>query len=116
MNSLSYDRKNKMIHQILNKLENLKQDRIEFEEFLDLMTARISDKDSKENITKVFELFDDEGKGHITVEDLKKVSEQLGEEMSDEELKEMIERADIDGKGYVNADEFFNIMTKKTFT
>lgn len=115
MNSLSYDRKNKMIHQILAKLDNLKQDRIEFEEFLDLMTARISDKDSKENINKVFELFDEDGKGHITVDDLKKVSEQLGEEMSDEEIAEMIERADTDGKGYVNAEEFFNIMTKKTF-
>eukprot|EP01083_Nonionella_stella_P031053 85060_1 len=116
MNALSYDRKNKMIHQILNKLDNLKQDRIDFEEFLDLMTARISDKDSKENINKVFELFDDDGKGHITVEDLKKVAINLGEEMSDEELKEMIDRADTDNKGYVNTDEFFNIMTKKTFT
>ena len=116
MNSLSYDRKNKMIHQILSKLDGLKQDRVDFEEFLDLMTARISDKDSKENINKGLELFDDEGKGHITVDDLKKVSESLGEEMSDEELKEMIERADVDGKGYVTADEYINIMTKKTFT
>ena len=116
MNSLRYDRKNKMILQILGKLEKLKQDRIDFEEFLDLMTARISDNDSKENINKVFELFDDEGKGQITLEDLKRVREQLGEEVPDAELKEMIERADVDGKGYVNAEEFFNIMTKKTFS
>ena len=115
MNSLSYDRKNKMIHQIMDKLAALKQDTIEFEEFLDLMTARISDKESKENINKVFELFDDGSKGHINVEDLKRITEELGEQMSDEELKEMIERADTDNKGYVNADEFFNIMTKKTF-
>ena len=35
--------------------------------------------------------------------------------LTDEELKEMIDRADLDGKGYVNAEEFYNIMTKKTF-
>ena len=97
-----------------DKLAALKQDRISFEDFLDLMTARISDKESKENIAKVFELFDDDNKGHINVEDLKRITEELGEQMSEEELKEMIARADTDNKGFVNADEFFNIMTKKT--
>ena len=38
---------------------------IDFNEFLDLMTARISDKDSKEDIEKVFKLFDDEKTGYI---------------------------------------------------
>jgi Ca2+-binding EF-hand superfamily protein len=34
----------------------------------------------------------------------------------DAELLEMIERADTDGDGEINPDEFFAIMTKKTFT
>ena len=33
---------------------------IDFEEFLDMMTARMSDKDSREDIEKVFKLFDDD--------------------------------------------------------
>lgn len=117
MSSLSYDRKNKMVYQILDKLDTptYNKDRINFEEFLDLMTARITDKDSKEEIMKVFQLFDTEGKGHISLDDLKNICHELGEEMTDEELKEMIDRADLDGKGYVNAEEFYNIMTKKTF-
>ena len=41
MNSLSFDRKNKMVYHILEKLDKSKQDRMDFEEFLDLMTARI---------------------------------------------------------------------------
>jgi centrin-1 len=36
--------------------------------------------------------------------------------MSDAELLEMIERADTDADGEINADEFYSIMTKKTFT
>lgn len=32
---------------------------IDFEEFLELMTARVSDKDTRENIRKIFNLFDD---------------------------------------------------------
>ena len=34
----------------------------------------------------------------------------------DAELLEMIERADTDGDGEINAEEFYAIMTKKTFT
>lgn len=42
-----------------------------------------SDKDSREDIMKVFDLFDQDGKGNITVEDLKRVAEELGEEMTE---------------------------------
>jgi len=36
--------------------------------------------------------------------------------MDDSELQEMVERADSDGYGFVTLDDFYNIMTKKTFT
>ena len=35
---------------------------------------------------------------------------------ADAELLEMIERADTDADGEINPDEFYAIMTKKTFT
>jgi Ca2+-binding EF-hand superfamily protein len=35
--------------------------------------------------------------------------------MSDEELQEMIDRADSNGDAAVTMDDFYNIMTKKTF-
>ena len=35
--------------------------------------------------------------------------------MNDEELQEMVDRADSNGDGAVTLDDFFNIMTKKTF-
>ena len=35
---------------------------------------------------------------------------------SDAELLEMIERADTDTDGEISPDEFYAIMTKKTFT
>ena len=70
--------------------------------------------------------------GKISLRNLKRVAKELGETMSgkpltvasslsvtlptDAELLEMIERADIDGDGEINFDEFFAIMTKKTFS
>ena len=79
------------------------------------MTAKMSDKDSKADIQKVFNLFDDDKSGKITLKNLKRVAKELGETMSDAELMEMIERADTDEDGEINPEEFYMIMTKKTF-
>jgi Ca2+-binding EF-hand superfamily protein len=59
---------------------------IDFEEFLNLMTARISDKDSREDIQKVFTLFDDEKTGTVSLKNLRRVAKELGETMDDSEL------------------------------
>ena len=80
-----------------------------------MMTAKMSDKDSKADIQKVFNLFDEDKTGKITLKNLKRVAKELGETMSDAELNEMIERADTDEDGEINAEEFYMIMTKKTF-
>ncbi len=100
---------------MISDLDANKSGAIDFEEFLDMMTARMSDKDTREDINKVFRLFDDDNTGQITLKNLRRVARELGETMTEEELQEMVDRADSNGDGGVNPDDFFNIMTKKTF-
>ena len=59
---------------------------IDFGEFLDMMTARMSDKDTREDINKVFRIFDDDKTGFITIKNLRRICKELGETMTDEEL------------------------------
>ena len=115
MQSLGFEAKNQTIFQMISDLDKNKSGSIDFEEFLDMMTARMSDKDTQEDIKKVFRLFDDDGSGHITLRNLRRVAKELGETMTDEELQEMIDRADSNGDGQVTMEDFYNIMTKKTF-
>lgn len=65
-----------------------------------------SERDSSEEILKVFELFDDEGTGKIGFKQLKRVVTELGESLSDDEMREMIEEADRDHDGFVTAGKF----------
>ena len=116
MQSLGFEAKNQTIYQMIGDIDKDNDGSIDFEEFLDMMTAKMSDKDTREDIQKVFNLFDDDQTGRITLRNLKRVAKELGETMSDAELMEMIERADTDQDGEISPDEFYGIMTKKTFT
>merc|ERR1712196_515881 len=115
MQSLGFEAKNQTIYQMISDIDKDKSGSIDFEEFLDMMTAKMSDKDSREDIMKVFNLFDDDQSGKISLRNLKGVAKELGETMTDAELLEMIERADNDQDGEINFEEFYSIMTKKTF-
>ncbi len=66
-------------------------------------------------VSQVFRLFDEENAGFISIKNLRRVAKELGENISEEELQEMIERADSNADQQITADDFYNIMTKKTF-
>ncbi len=86
MQSLGFEAKNQTIFQMISDLDKNKSGSIYFEEFLYMMTARMSDKDTREDIAKVFRLFDDDTSGSVTLRNLRRVAKELGETMTDEEL------------------------------
>lgn len=80
-----------------------------FASFQTLMAQRILSRDPREEIVRAFELFDEGGKGNITLQDLTRVARELGEGLSHDELVAMIEEFDMDGDNAISRDEFINI-------
>jgi len=115
MRALGLDAKKDEIRRMINDIDKDGSGTIDFNEFLNMMTARMGDRDSREEIVKVFRLFDDDETGKISFKNLKRVAQELGENMTDEELQEMVDEADRDGDGEVNEDEFFRIMKRRGF-
>merc|ERR1712046_561148 len=68
---------------------------------------------TREDIEKVFKLFDDDNTNKISFRNLARVAEELGVNIDDEELQDMINQAGRDGDGEINIDEFYRIMKKK---
>ena len=112
MTSLGFESKSQAIFQMISDLDADGNGTIDFEEWLSLMTKRVSDKDTRANINKVFALYDDERTGFISVKNLRRIAQELSENISEEELQELITRADLDQDGLVSEDEFYNIMTR----
>lgn len=110
MRALGFEPKKEEIKRITDQYDN--EGFILSQDFTSLMAKRLTEKNVNEEIMKAFQLFDSQHTGKITFEDLKRVSNELGEKISDEELFEMIEEADLDGDKAVNCQEFLRIMKK----
>ena len=118
MQSLGFDSKNPTIFQLIADLdtpEAAKNGGIDFDNFVEAINDKLGDKESKEGIRRIFDLFiDDPNSDTITLNYLKKIERELGENMTAEELKDMLERASSNGTE-LTFDEFYEIMTKKSF-
>ena len=87
--SLGFYSKNPTIYQLIADLDTPVKNTI---------NNKLDDKESKEGIRRIFDFFIDEpNSDSITLNSLKKILEELGENMSDEELKIMLERASKNG-------------------
>jgi centrin-1 len=85
---------------------------VSYDDFVEMVTPRMQNRDSREEIMKVFALFDD-NTGAISFKNLKRVAMELGENLTDEELQEMVDEADRDGDGVINKEEFYRVMRKR---
>lgn len=61
----------------------------------------------------MFRIYDDNDKGEVTKENLKKCADELKHdvgEVTDEQIDQMIAMADRDKKGYVDVEDFIQLM------
>ena len=112
MRALGFEPKKEEIKKMIADLDTEGNGVIDYNDFLDLMTVKMAERDPMEEMMKAFRLFDEDDTGKISFKNLKRVAKELGENMSDEEIQEMIDEADRDGDGEISDEEFFRIMKK----
>lgn len=112
MRALGFEPKKDEIKKMIADIDKDGSGTIDFNEFVYMMTGKMSERDSKEEILKAFKLFDDDETGFITLNNLRRVAKEIGENMSDEELREMIDEADRDNDQQISQEEFLRIMRK----
>ena len=76
-----------------------------------LMNER--DENAEEEMMEAFKIFDADGNGNITAEELRQIMENLGEKLTKDEVEAMVKEADMDGDGQINYNEFVRMMLFK---
>lgn len=111
MRALGFDATRSEVQQIIRENDSRGERRIGFDEFSKVMTAKMLQRDPREEIARAFKLFDVGHTGKITFQDLKRVAQENGEQIDDEELQSMIEVFDLDGDGAISLEEFTNLCS-----
>ncbi|KNA06278.1 hypothetical protein SOVF_182550 [Spinacia oleracea] len=83
---------------------------IDFNEFVALNTKGIDSDEVLHNMKEAFSIYDADGNGKITVEELQMVMKSLGDDVSLGDCKRMIHGVDSDGDGTINFEEFKSMM------
>ncbi|XP_066919221.1 calmodulin-like isoform X2 [Clytia hemisphaerica] len=112
LRSLGQNPTEQEVQDIINEMDANKNGKIEFQEFLEKMAERNERNDMSEDLRNAFRVFDANGDGRISVEELRHVMVNLGDPLTDEEVDEMMREADKDNDGYVDYEEFVTMMTE----
>ncbi|XP_016058726.1 PREDICTED: centrin-4 [Miniopterus natalensis] len=112
MRALGFEPKKEEVKKLIAEIDKEGTGTISFEDFFAIMSLKMSEKDEKEELLKAFKLFDDDDTGSITLNNIKRVAKELGENLTDDELQEMLDEADRDGDGEINEGEFLRMMQK----
>ena len=100
---------------IKEKLDPQNTNKISFDDFIDLMTQKFSERNPREEAIMAFDLFDEEKKGKINIKNLKKAVKEINENLSDMELKAIIDEFDNDKDGFITKNDFLKIMDEYYF-
>jgi centrin-3 len=122
MRALGFDIKKEEVQQIMQQRGSLASGysgdggeegqglRIDYKDFEEVLAERYLARDPEEEMKKSFALFDEDGRGLISIKALKRVAKELGETLTDDEITAMVEEFDADGDGMISQEEFIGIM------
>ncbi|PON39800.1 Parvalbumin, partial [Parasponia andersonii] len=115
MRALGFEMTEEQINQMIADVDKDGSGAIDFDEFVHMMTAKIGERDTKEELMKAFHIIDQDNNGKISVSDIKRIAKDLGENFSEEEILDMIEEADRDHDGEVSVEEFIRMMRRTAY-
>lgn len=105
--------------ELLNLIKSIDNDmtdgKITFDEYIEIMTNKFSERNPRDEAIMAFDLFDEEKKGKINLKNLKKAVKEINENLTENELKAIIEEFDQDSDGYITKEDFLKILDEYYF-
>jgi len=113
MRSLGQNPSDLELQDMINEVDVDHSGSIDFDEFLKMMSTTVKAQDFAHETRAAFDVFDKDGSGTISADELRQVMKSLGENLTDDEIDEMIREADKDRNGTIDYEEFVQLLSPK---
>ena len=113
MQKIGYDENNPTVYEVVTELDNPrnKNTGVTFDDFVKTVNYKVPEKETLEDLRKVFNLFlDDPNSNTTSLESIKRVADELGENIEEVELNAMLSKASKSG-ARLTFDDFVALMT-----
>ena len=98
------------LQEIISDIDKDNDGTIDYSEFLRLMSTKLKDAQTEEELLEAFKVFDTKNKQRFGESELREICVRLKCDFQPDEIKEMIAVADINGDGFIEFEEFVRIM------
>ena len=105
MKVIGYNLSEGELQTIIDEADGDVSGRLDFKEFLGLMSRKMRDYDAEEELIEIFRMFDVNGLGMITKKEMKIV---VGDKISEEEIDEIFKEGGING--CINYEDFVRMI------
>merc|ERR1719473_108663 len=85
-------------------------EKIPFDDFFKRMTARLGPEDKVDDIMNIFELFDNDCTGTVSLENLQNIARIIGAKETASEIQDMLSTLDTDGDGELDPIDFYTCL------
>mmetsp|Transcript_82468 Transcript_82468/g.96446 ORF Transcript_82468/g.96446 Transcript_82468/m.96446 type:complete len:180 (-) Transcript_82468:160-699(-) len=115
LRALGYEPHKDKVKKIISEVDkDSMSNTLMLDEFEKIMKNKLFEYENEEEIDIAFPLFTEGKSDYITIDDLKRIAAELGEDMPLEALEEMIREADVmDHDGMISKEEFKRAMMRR---
>ena len=111
MSSLGFNISDEDLNEIISAYDNDQNNKmIDFISFLDIISKKKEDIYKEEDLIDAFRIFDKEGNGKISSNELRYVMMSSGEDFNDNYIKELINESSVDHDDYIDYNKFVKLL------
>jgi Ca2+-binding EF-hand superfamily protein len=118
LSHLGLDKRNPIVFQMIEDMKS-RTKAITFDDFLGIVVSKLGDVRTREGLTKLFSVYDNDDSGVIDFEKFKNVAREIGENLNDDQILEMMHHVHVLNKTEsnegINFEEFYRVVTKKRY-
>ena len=108
--TLGFETTKEDLRSIISELDSNNTNTLDFKDFTHIIEILLVNRNTRQELTEAFKLFDLDGTGKITAKNLIDVVSSMDEQLTEPEIHEIIAEADKRGEGNITLDEFIELI------